>query len=212
MDWKSIGQSVGSIAPVLGTLLGGPAGAAVGTLVAQALGTKDDPESVNAAILADPSAAMKLQELQMNNKVELQRLTLQLETTRIQADGALYVAEAADRDSARRLAATQPNDYVRPLITFVLLFGALAIVCFIFFGVGREILKDPVATSTIGIAIGFWFNELKQATGFYFGMTKEGASQNREISRFATAAGTVTTAPAANEPSINNNVVVQKGA
>ena len=38
MEWKDVANVVGKAAPILGTLLGGPAGAAVGALVASALG------------------------------------------------------------------------------------------------------------------------------------------------------------------------------
>ena len=39
MDWKDIAGTVGKAAPLLGTLLGGRAGAAVGSIIASALGT-----------------------------------------------------------------------------------------------------------------------------------------------------------------------------
>jgi hypothetical protein len=192
MDWKSIGQKVGSMAPYLGTLLGGPAGGAVGTLVAQALGTEDNAAAVYSALNSDPVAAVKLMELQENAKIQLQQLAVQAELNRMSAEAAQYVAEVSDRDSARKLAAAQPNDIIRPVIILILLIGGLAILACVFFGFATEVLRDPVAASAIGIIVGFWFNEIKAATGFYFGMTKESAVQNREISRWATAPGTVT--------------------
>lgn len=90
MDWKDIASAVGKTAPLLGTVLGGPAGAAVGSLVAAALGTASTPDDVRAALAADPAAAVKLRELEMAHEVRLQELALDMTK-----------AELADIQSAR---------------------------------------------------------------------------------------------------------------
>lgn len=192
MNWSDIGGIIGKAAPVVGTLLGGPAGAAVGALVASALGTANDPDAVSAALASDPSALARVQELQINAKVQLQQLAVTAENNRLQAEAIQYAAEAADRDSARQLAATQTRDFIRPAITVILLLGALSILVCIFTGVGLEALQNPVAASTISLLIGLWFSELKQTLGFYFGMTKESQKQSAVITDFAVTPGSVT--------------------
>jgi purine-cytosine permease-like protein len=192
MNWSDIGSMVGRAAPVVGTLLGGPAGAAVGALVASALNVPNDPESVNAVLAGNPDALAKIQELQINAKVQLQQLAVTAENNRLQAEGAQFAAEAADRDSARKLAAQQPNDLIRPAVTIILLLGALSILVCIFTGIGLEALQNPVAASTISLLIGLWFSELKQTLGFYFGVTKESQKQNAIVTQFAVEPGTVT--------------------
>ncbi len=114
------------------------------------------------------------------------------EGNRLQAEAAQYSAEAADRDSARSLAAQQPRDIIRPMITIILLLGALSILVCIFTGIGLEALQNPVAASTISLLIGLWFGELKATLGFYFGMTKESQKQSATITQFAVEPGTVT--------------------
>lgn len=191
MNWSDIGNIVGRAAPIVGTLLGGPAGAAVGALVASALNVPNDPESVNRALAANPEALARVQELQINARVQLEQLAVTAESNRLQAEAAQYSAEAADRDSARNLAAQQPRDIIRPSITIILLLGALSILVCIFSGLGLEALQNPVAASTISLLIGLWFGELKQTLGFYFGMTKESQKQAATITSFAVEPGTV---------------------
>lgn len=192
MNWSDIGNMVGRAAPIVGTLLGGPAGAAVGALVASALNVPNDPDSVNVALAANPEALARVQELQINARVQLEQLAVTAESNRLQAEAAQYSAEAADRDSARKLASDQPHDIIRPAITVILLLGALSILVCIFSGLGLEALQNPVAASTISLLIGLWFSELKQTLGFYFGMTKESQKQSAVITDFAVAPGTVT--------------------
>lgn len=185
MDWKSIGKALGTSAPVIGTLLGGPAGGAVGALVASALGTSNDPDSVSAALAASPDALAKVQELQINAKVQLQQLTVQAEQNRLQAESAQFASEVADRDSARQLAAKQPNDFVRPLIAMVLLLGGLGMVVAVFTGFSESVMTNTTAAVTLGTLMGFWFNELKQVMSFYFGSTKDSSKQTNDITKFA---------------------------
>lgn len=192
MNWSDIGGIVGRAAPIVGTLLGGPAGAAVGALVASALNVPNDPDAVSVALAGNPDAMVRIQELQTNARVQLEQLTVQLETVRIQAAGAQYVAEAADRDSARQLAAKQPNDMVRPALTFVMLGGSLFVVVAVLIGWATEAIKDPVASLTIGMVLGLWLGMTKEVMGFWFGMTKESQKQNAIVTDFAVQPGTVT--------------------
>lgn len=192
MNWSDIGNAVGRAAPIVGTLLGGPAGAAVGALVANALNVSNDPDAVNAALAASPDALVRIQELQVNARVQLEQLAVQIETTRIQAAGAQYSAEAADRDSARQLAAKQPNDVVRPILTFIMLGGSLFVVVAVLIGWATDAIKDPVASLTVGMVLGLWLGMTKEVMGFWFGMTKESQRQSAAITDFAVAPGTVT--------------------
>lgn len=192
MNWTDVGRLVGRSAPIVGALLGGPAGASVGSLVASALGVDSTPESVDAALGRDPEALAKIAELQLNAKVQLQQLAVTAESNRLAADAAQYQAEAGDRASARQLAAEQPNDLIRPWLTIMVLAGSLCIVAAILLGMATEVLKDPIAAMTVGTVIGVWLGMTKDVMGFWFGMTKESQKQNAAITDFAVAPGTVT--------------------
>lgn len=191
MDWKDLAGIVGKAAPIVGGILGGPAGAAVGGLVATALGTDATPDAVSAAILQDPDAVVKLKELETNSRVQLQQLAVTAEQNRLQAAAAQYAAEAADRDSARKLAAQQPKDWIRPAITIMLVSGAGGIGWAILSGTAEGLLRDATASLTVGTLIGYWFNELKQVLAFYFGTTGEAQRAGAEVLQFATSPGTV---------------------
>lgn len=64
MSWSDVGSKVAQFAPLLGTALGGPGGAAIGALVAKAFGSDATPESVLAAVESDPLAAVKLAQVE----------------------------------------------------------------------------------------------------------------------------------------------------
>jgi hypothetical protein len=77
MGWDKNKHMVAKTAPLLGTVLGGPLGGAAGSLIAAGLGVEDSPAAVEAALASDPSAMVKIKEIELTNKVEIQRLATQ---------------------------------------------------------------------------------------------------------------------------------------
>lgn len=92
MDWKDIQGDIAAAAPVLGTLIGGPAGAAIGSLVASALGASNDPAAVQQALKTNPDAAVKLRQIEADQATRLQELTVTAENNRLVADTAAIAA------------------------------------------------------------------------------------------------------------------------
>lgn len=87
MDWKALGTSIAKLGlPLLGGLVGGPAGAAIGKTIASAIGLGSDasPEQVLAG----------LGNLTGEQLVALRALESDLEKTRIQSDTQIAVAQA----------------------------------------------------------------------------------------------------------------------
>jgi hypothetical protein len=102
MEWKDLGQVVGKAAPMLGTLIGGPAGAAIGSIIASAIGTQATPDAVEAALASNPDALIRLRQMEANRTVRLQELIAEQAKAQIQA-------ETADRASARQMQTAQPS-------------------------------------------------------------------------------------------------------
>ena len=71
MNWSEISGVVGKIAPLVGGVLGGPAGAGLGSLVSQALGVDNEPSAVAHALRTDPEAAVKLKQFELENEKDI---------------------------------------------------------------------------------------------------------------------------------------------
>ena len=89
MDWSDVGKKIISVgAPLLGGALGGPAGAAIGKVVASQFGlTEASPNKVIEAITADPEARLKLTELEFRHSerlIELENEYFKLQTEDVQ--------------------------------------------------------------------------------------------------------------------------------
>lgn len=80
MNWSDIGDYALKSAPLLGAVLGGPAGAAVGSIgaaVASAFGgNHEDLDDLSKRILSDPEAELKFAKIQSDHLIELQRLSV----------------------------------------------------------------------------------------------------------------------------------------
>ena len=100
MDWSKVVGMIAGAAPLVGSLFG-PAGTAVGTvasagikLVASALGCEPTQEAITQVITADPNALLKIKELEINGKVEIQKLIIAGETAGILAVNATMQGES----------------------------------------------------------------------------------------------------------------------
>lgn len=96
-SWDDVKGVVAKAAPLLGSALG-PAGGAVGTLIASALGTDDTPEAIASAIQADPEALVKLKTLEREHQRELKQMVLEAETARLAEINKTMRAEASAQD------------------------------------------------------------------------------------------------------------------
>lgn len=180
MEWKEIGRSlVSQGAPMLGGLLGGPAGAVAGKMVAGLFGADpDSPEEVMNALTADPAAIQKIKEFEAKHQEELQRL--QLEETR---------AFLADLDSARQrevevAKVTGKKDKDLYIMAYIVIGSFFAITLYLLYAIATagandtavEALKNhPLAMIIIGALI----SGFTQVLSYFFGSSKGSSEKNK---------------------------------
>lgn len=129
--WKDLGKKVAGSAPLLGSALGGPAGGALGTLIAGAFGgDPDDPEQLLQKVSADPQAAVKLREIELAHKERLEEIAMQRavnleaeDTKRIQAVNETMRGEAKSEHWAQWA--------WRPTCGFALALGFILLICLV---------------------------------------------------------------------------------
>lgn len=112
MEWSDVGRKAIELGlPLLGGVLGGPAGAGVGKLVATAVTGNADasPSEVEQALATNPDAVVRLREIESNHSIELEKLALQGEATRLAHDERMF-AEAA---ATQRAEIQSEDQYVR---------------------------------------------------------------------------------------------------
>lgn len=180
MDWKDIASSVGKYAPMLGGLLAGTPGASIGTMIASALGVENTPSAVQQALTTNPDAAVKLQQIESDERVKLQALVVQ----QASAEMAASVQTAGDVNKtmqAEDASEHWPTYSWRPaiglavavdLVLSVLVVG-IAYVGVMFFGVKPDALAYLPAmlgamAALVGVAspilgIASWFRGKMQA-------------------------------------------------
>jgi len=99
MDWPKLGAKIAQTAPLLGSLIGDPAGAAAGSaikLIAGSLGLDPnsvDPEEINQIITKNPEAMNKLHQVETRHEIELQKLII--ESQRLEL---VDIADARNRE------------------------------------------------------------------------------------------------------------------
>jgi uncharacterized membrane protein len=141
MSWDSIAKTVSQYAPLLGGVLGGPAGAGIGTLISSALGCDDDPKSISNA-LSNPANIEKIVSLQNTHEVELQKamISASVEHAKI---------EQADRQDARHI---YKSSMMPPIIT-VILFVLFALMTYAMFVVPIPPSNKQAADMIFGAVI-----------------------------------------------------------
>ncbi|WP_230371298.1 hypothetical protein [Paludibacterium denitrificans] len=170
MDWKNL---LGTVAPWIGTAMGGPLGGMAVSAVADALGLSDKteeaiktalsgatPEQMLAVKKADQDFAIRMQELGFANLQKLEEIA------------------ADDRDSARkREAAVQ--DYTPRVLAYTIVFGFIAMAFGILFG---QLHADTVLTGTV---IGYLSAKAEQVAAYYFGSTANSSRKTELLAQSA---------------------------
>ena len=107
--WDKVKKAIAGAAPLLGTALGGPAGGAVASLIAGALGVEETPDAIEAELAGNPEALLKLKQLQLEHAREIKRLVLEAETKRLAEE----TAQLAEINVTMRAEAAAADPWVR---------------------------------------------------------------------------------------------------
>ena len=173
INWKDIGKTVGGVAPMIATLFGGPAAGAVTAMVASALGVEETPEAIHSAIASDPSALLKIKELEFTYKEKLADLTF--ETTK---------AHLADRQSARQREVDIQKSGGSNMLMYILgclivagFFGVTALLIF------RTTVIPPGSRDAVMLLIGNLGVCFGAVVQYFFGSSKGSADKTAMMVR-----------------------------
>ncbi len=155
MNWQELGKQVADYAPLLGGVLGGPSGAAVGTMLASKFGTKETPNDIAAAIQADPNAALKLKEVESNNETKLQELYLK------------------DKQNARL---SHKESIMPAALSVALTVFVCLVVYLLFFAPVPDASKD-VLFMLLGVVVKEWSNAMQ----YWYGTTRSSSDKTKLI-------------------------------
>lgn len=149
-DWKKM---VGSVAPVLGTALGGPFGGMAGKFIADALGTTTDelPEIIAGAT---PEQMMTIKNADIEFKQKMRELDISEEQLHHE-----------DRDSARKMA-IGTSLIPQAVIATVFILGFIVVLYAVFSG---EVTLTAQQAQMANILIGILSAGIMQIMNFFFG-------------------------------------------
>lgn len=163
MDWDDIKDTVGKYAPLAGTLLGGPQGTAIGSLISSALGVGNSPEEVN-QVLNDPEHAEKLRRFEADNHYRLKELQFK------QLD-----RELDDKASARE----NHSDSKMPAVITIALTLFAAMIGLALFTVEIPDKNRDMVNYFMGQQISLWVASVV----YWVGTTRSSSDKNKWLSK-----------------------------
>lgn len=176
--WESIKEIIGEGAPIIGGLLGGKAGGAVGELIASALGVDNSPESIEKALKNNPDAMIKLRELE--NSKEIAILQAQLESKRIDIEDKRVDNETEklfldDKGSARAreidtTKATGKRDYALYVLASVIVTAFFVSMWLL---IQTPLVKDSGSYELLLIMFGALGAKFSTVVDYFFGASKK---------------------------------------
>lgn len=167
ISWEKVGRTIADAAPALGGVLGGPAGAAAGSLIAATLGTSSDPDAVMEKLRTDPEALLKIRQIEADEREKIRDWQL-----------ATVQAYLADTQNARAAHAGNAGVFKLGVVILVTFAAVMAAALWGAYGAltGGITIKDPAtvaAVSTfIGTLVGYAASNAQQVIGFFYGSSK----------------------------------------
>ena len=182
-EWKDVANIVGNVAPIVGTALGGPAGGAVGSIIAKALGVEDSADAVGMAVKADPSLIVRIKELEF----EAHKLDVEAKQKEKQAELDEVNAYLADVQSARNMqieALKQDDLFSKRYVYYLASFWSIVAMVYIFLITFMTIPEANVrfADTVLGFLLGTIIATVIQ---YFLGSSKGSADKTVQLSSLA---------------------------
>lgn len=172
--------ALGSIAPTIATMLGGPlAGTAVSALEG-ALGLA--PGSGSDAVTQAVQAGMTPEQIGAVRAADQHHLEMMgqqgIDLAKLNADheAAMATTDAGDRDSARKREIAV-RGLTTPALAWLVVSASVGMGAAIITG---HVSKDPTQAALVGTVIGYVFSEAKQVLAYYFG-SSAGSDRKTEL-------------------------------
>lgn len=168
--FKKLAGVLGSIAPTLATMLGGPlAGTAVAALTS-AFGmsngaSADDITKVIQGGGMTPDVIAQVRARDQEHAEKIQQMGIDLAKLNADHEAAMAATDAGDRDSARKREIAV-RGLTTPALAWLVVGASVALGASVIAG---WVTKDPAQATLVGTVIGYVFSEAKQVLAYYFG-------------------------------------------
>ena len=162
---KKIKGILGTVAPMLGTALGGPLGGLAGKMVQDALGVDTEQQAI-AMLESDPEALVKIKTAEIDFEKRMAELGIEEEKL-----------HAQDRASARKLAEAKGTGF-QMLLSALFISGYFLLVYYFFTGMLTTDLGEW-ARGQLGILIGILTAAVPQILAYWFG-SSSGSKQKTD--------------------------------
>lgn len=181
-DWK---KTLGAVAPMIGTALGGPLGGAAATTLVAKLGLSKDGKPVDPTNQADFESAMADALLKPEQVVQIKLAEMDFNKSMtelgIKSKEDLLKIAADDRASARAREVSLKDKYV-PVLATVIVGSFVATVLAILRGWGR------VEAAFAGTLVGYMAAQAQAVVNYYFG-SSAGSEDKNQLLYNSTPAG-----------------------
>jgi hypothetical protein len=172
--FKSLATMLGTVAPTLATMLGGPlAGTAVAALEGafglQPGGGSDAITKVVQGGGMTPDALAAVRAADQKHAEVLAQQGIDLAKLNADHEAAMAQSDAGDRDSARKREIAVRGT-TTPALAWLVVAASVALGAAVVLG---AVTKDPAQATLVGTVIGYVFSEAKQVLAYYFGTTAD---------------------------------------
>jgi len=164
MNWDDLKGVIGKAAPFIGTALGGPAGTAIGGMVANVLGVEATPDAISEAIKADPDALVKLKQFELENQQQIREMAFKT-----------LDAELKDTQNARKTHDKNPM----PMIICIVLTAMVAGGAYMLFTMDIPPENKNIANLLFGTLLAKWGDSI----AYWVGTTRSSAAKTEMLRR-----------------------------